>query len=148
MLKKKLHAHCDNYIREKLKVLEKRKKELKLALESEDKSSAGDKHETGRAMIQIEREKLGKQISLNEQVFKKLISFEKNINTDVVCLGSIVITDNLNYYLSIPAGFLKIESKMYYFVSPISPIGMLLLGKKIKDQIYFNKKTSKILEIK
>lgn len=148
MLKKKLHAHCDNYIREKLKVLEKRKKELKLALESEDKSSVGDKHETGRAMIQIEREKLGKQISLNEQVFKKLISFEKNINTDVVCLGSIVITDNLNYYLSIPAGFLKIESKMYYFVSPISPIGMLLLGKKIKDQIYFNKKTSKILEIK
>jgi hypothetical protein len=148
MLKKKLHAHCDNYIREKLKVLEKRKKELKLALESEDKSSAGDKHETGRAMIQIEREKLGKQISLNEQVFKKLISFEKNINTDIVCLGSIVITDNLNYYLSIPAGFLKIESKMYYFVSPISPIGMLLLGKKIKDQIYFNKKTSKILEIK
>lgn len=148
MLKKKLHAHCDNYIREKLKVLEKRKKELKLALESEDKSSAGDKHETGRAMIQIEREKLGKQISLNEQVFKKLISFEKNINTDVVCLGSIVITDNLNYYLSIPAGFLKIESKMYYFVSPISPIGMLLLGKKIKDQIYFNKKTIKILEIK
>ena len=148
MLKKKLHAHCDNYIREKLKVLEKRKKELKLALESEDKSSAGDKHETGRAMIQIEREKLGKQISLNEQVFKKLISFEKNINTDVVCLGSIVITDNLNYYLSIPAGFLKIESKMYYFVSPISPIGMLLLGKKIKDQIYFNKRTSKILEIK
>ena len=148
MLKKKLHAHCDNYIREKLKVLERRKKELKLALDSEDKSSAGDKHEIGRAMIQIEREKLGKQISLNEQVFKKLISFEKNINTDVVCLGSIVITDNLNYYLSIPAGFLKIESKMYYFVSPISPIGMLLLGKKIKDQIYFNKKTSKILEIK
>jgi len=148
MLKKKLHAHCDNYIQEKLKVLEKRKKELKLALESEDKSSVGDKHETGRAMIQIEREKLRKQISLNEQVFKKLISFEKNINTDVVCLGSIVITDNLNYYLSIPAGFLKIESKMYYFVSPISPIGMLLLGKKIKDQIYFNKRTSKILEIK
>lgn len=148
MLKKKLHAHCDNYIREKLKVLERRKKELKLALDSEDKSSAGDKHEIGRAMIQIEREKLGKQISLNEQVFKKLISFEKNINTDVVCLGSIVITDNLNYYLSIPAGFLKIESKMYYFVSPISPIGMLLLGKKIKDQIYFNKRTSKILEIK
>ena len=148
MLKKKLHAHCDNYIREKLKVLERRKKELKLALDSEDKSSAGDKHEIGRAMIQIEREKLGKQILLNEQVFKKLILFEKNINTDVVCLGSIVITDNLNYYLSIPAGFLKIESKMYYFVSPISPIGMLLLGKKIKDQIYFNKRTSKILEIK
>jgi len=148
MPKKKLHTHCNNYIQEKLKLLEKRKVELKIALESEDKSSAGDKHETGRAMIQIEREKLGKQILLNEDVIKKLISFEENIKTDFVSLGSIVVTDNLNYYLSIPAGFLKIESKMYYFVSPISPIGMLLLGKKIKDQIYFNKRTSKILEIK
>ena len=148
MPKKKLHTHCNNYIQEKLKLLEKRKVELKIALESEDKSSAGDKHETGRAMIQIEREKLGKQILLNEDVIKKLISFEENIKTDFVSLGSIVVTDNLNYYLSIPAGFLKIEAKTYYCVSPISPIGMLLLGKKIKDQIYFNKRTSKILEIK
>ena len=148
MPKKKLHTHCNNYIQEKLKLLEKRKVELKIALESEDKSSAGDKHETGRAMIQIEREKLGKQILLNEDVIKKLISFEENIKTDFVSLGSIVVTDNLNYYLSIPAGFLKIESKTYYCVSPISPIGSLLLGKKIKDQIYFNKRTSKILEIK
>ena len=147
-LKNLLFDHCENHINNKLKNYLKIDQELFKSLNEETKSSAGDKHETTRAMIQIEREKLGKQISLNEQVFKKLISFEKNINTDVVCLGSIVITDNLNYYLSIPAGFLKIESKMYYFVSPISPIGMLLLGKKIKDQIYFNKRTSKILEIK
>ena len=147
-LKNLLFYHCENHINNKLKNYLKIDQELFKSLNEETKSSAGDKHETTRAMIQIEREKLGKQISLNEQVFKKLISFEKNINTDVVCLGSIVITDNLNYYLSIPAGFLKIESKMYYFVSPISPIGMLLLGKKIKDQIYFNKRTSKILEIK
>jgi transcription elongation GreA/GreB family factor len=147
MLKKKLHNHCENYIRKKLKILEKRKNELKLALESEDKRSAGDKHETGRAMIQLEREKIGIQISENEQVLKKYISCQKPSNNDNVRIGSIVITTNLNYYLSIPAEFLKIDSNIFYCVSPLSPIGKLLLGKKVKAEIYFNKKTSKILEI-
>lgn len=147
MLKKKLHNHCENYIRKKLKILEKRKNELKLALESEDKRSAGDKHETGRAMIQLEREKLGKQILENEQVLKKYISYKKTSNNENVRTGSIVITTDLNYYLSLPAGFLKNDSNIFYCVSPESPIGKLLLGKKVKDEIYLNKKTSTILEI-
>lgn len=147
MLKKKLHNHCENYIRKKLKILEKRKNELKLALESEDKRSAGDKHETGRAMIQLEREKLGKQILENEQVLKKYISFKKTSNKENVRIGSIVITTDLNFYLSLPAGFLKNDSNIFYCVSPESPIGKLLLGKKVKDEIYFNNKTSTILEI-
>ena len=33
------------------------------ALQSETKSSAGDKHETGRAMLQLEMEKAGQQLS-------------------------------------------------------------------------------------
>lgn len=147
MLKKKLHNHCENYIRKKLKILEKRKNELRLALDSEDKSSAGDKHETGRAMIQLEREKLGKQILENEQVLKKYISYIITSNNENVKIGSIVITTDLNYYLSLPAGFLKNDSNIFYCVSPESPIGKLLLGKKVKDEIYFNKKTSTILEI-
>ena len=147
MLKKKLHNHCENYIRKKLKILEKRKNELKLALDSEVKSSAGDKHETGRAMIQLEREKLGKQILENEQVLKKYISFKKTSNKENVRIGSIVITTDLNFYLSLPAGFLKNDSNIFYCVSPESPIGKLLLGKKVKDEIYFNNKTSTILEI-
>ena len=36
-------------------------KEIKEALFEEIKSSVGDKHETGRAMLQLEREKVGNQ---------------------------------------------------------------------------------------
>ena len=34
-----------------------------LSLKEETKSSAGDKHETGRAMLQLERENAGKQLA-------------------------------------------------------------------------------------
>ena len=63
MLKDLLFAHCQHYIKAKQLLLEKQKEALQLALTSESKSSAGDKHETGRAMIQLEREKLGNQIA-------------------------------------------------------------------------------------
>ena len=48
--------------------------ELQQSLDSETKSSAGDKHETGRAMLQIDLEKAGKSTfrnSKNKRYFKK-----------------------------------------------------------------------------
>ena len=62
MLKKSLFQHCLDHLNKNLVLYEKRKLEILAALESESKSSAGDKHETGRAMVQLEREKLGEQI--------------------------------------------------------------------------------------
>lgn len=147
MIKKNLYAHCKNFIQEKLIFLEKQKEELQLALTSESKSSAGDKHETGRAMIQIEREKLGRQIAITEKNYNKLFALSNPVNTSLVSLGSLVITDKANYYILISVESYFINSKIYYCISSQSPIGKLLLGKKVKDQINFNQNISTILEI-
>jgi len=147
MIKKNLYAHCKNFIQEKLIFLEKQKEELQLALTSESKSSAGDKHETGRAMIQIEREKLGRQIAITEKNYNKLFALSNPVNTSLVSLGSLVITDKANYYILISVESYLINSKIYYCISSQSPIGKLLLGKKVKDQINFNQNISTILEI-
>ena len=147
MIKKNLYAHCKNLIQEKLIFLEKQKEVLQLALTSESKSSAGDKHETGRAMIQIEREKLGRQIAITEKNYNKLFALSNPVNTSLVSLGSLVITDKANYYILISVESYFINSKIYYCISSQSPIGKLLLGKKVKDQINFNQNISTILEI-
>ena len=147
MIKKNLYAHCKTLIQEKLIFLEKQKEVLQLALTSESKSSAGDKHETGRAMIQIEREKLGRQIAITEKNYNKLFALSNPVNTSLVSLGSLVITDKANYYILISVESYFINSKIYYCISSQSPIGKLLLGKKVKDQINFNQNISTILEI-
>lgn len=148
MLKKKLHAHCDNYIREKLKVLERRKKELKLALDSEDKSSAGDKHETGRAMIQIEREKNSNRIKEIESVKKNLV-LVKSIepSTINVKIGSIIFTKNNNYFISISSEIYKSDIIKIYCISPNTPIAKAYLGKKVGNIVNFNDIESKIEKI-
>tara|TARA_B110000037_G_scaffold199268_1_gene238907 strand:+ start:148 stop:594 length:447 start_codon:yes stop_codon:yes gene_type:complete len=147
MIKEKLFFHCENYIQKRKNLLEHRKNELQLALTYETKSSAGDKHETGRAMIQIEREKLGNQLLVLEKEFQKLRSLKNHYNTGIVSLGSVVRTDKENFYIALAAGPCDIEIHTYYCISPTSPIGKLLLGKKAKEHINFNSKISKITEI-
>ena len=66
-LKKLLYNYCESFLKRKLTNYQNQKKELFESLESETKSSAGDKHETGRAMIQLEIEKLGKQRQVVDQ---------------------------------------------------------------------------------
>ena len=147
MIKEKLFFHCENYIQKRKNLLEHRKNELQLALTYETKSSAGDKHETGRAMIQIEREKLGNQLLLLEKEFQKLRSLKNHYITGIVSLGSVVRTDKENFYIALAAGPCDIEIHTYYCISPTSPIGKLLLGKKAKEHINFNSKISTITEI-
>lgn len=148
MLSESLYAHCQKYIEAKRLLLEEQKKVLQGALMSESKSSAGDKHETGRAMVQLEREKLGNQIAELEQNQQKLNTLKNHKTTTSVSLGSVVLTDKENYYISIATNFCEIDAKKYYCISAQSPIGKLLIGKKVNDKIEFNKRLSTILEIR
>ena len=108
------------------------------ALNSETKSSAGDKHETGRAMLQLEMEKASQQLAVVDEM-KVVLSKIAGIKTsEIIKLGSLVITDHANYYLAISAGQIKISNNMFYAVSPISPIGKLLLVKTVGDKFNFN----------
>ena len=63
MEKKEFIEHLNHLIDKKIDALQNRFDDLNNDLASDHKSSAGDKHETGRAMIQLEQEKLSSQLS-------------------------------------------------------------------------------------
>ena len=109
------------------------------ALASETKSSAGDKHETGRAMLQLEMEKAGKQLNGVYEMRQVLSKIDQNRMEQKARLGSLVVTDIGSYYLAISAGEIKIDETSYFAVSTDSPIGKLLLGTASGDQIYFRR---------
>ena len=69
-IKKLLYRHCESSLKCRLIKYKKRSDELYESLNSETKSSAGDKHETGRAMIQLDREKIGQQVKEIEKEFE------------------------------------------------------------------------------
>ena len=144
-IKRHLLEHCTQFVQHKKNVISKSIESNKEDLYSETKSSAGDKHETGRAMIQLEMEKAGQQLSevtIMQEVLSKIVIGKKS---EVVCLGSLIKTTKGTYFLAISVGQLIIENETYFVVSTNSPIGSQLLGKSVSESIPFNQ--AKILEI-
>ena len=146
-IKKELFIQCEAFVNKRLQTVEDIISSNQKALQSETKSSAGDKHETGRAMLQLEMEKAGQQLAGITQM--KLILAKINISkkSEVAHLGSIVETDFVNYFLSISTGKIIVEDKIYFAISLSSPIGKLLLGKKGNEEFTFNGKTFQIKKI-
>ena len=137
-IKEALFEQCEVFVNKRLYNIENVISSNQKALQSETKSSAGDKHETGRAMLQLEIEKAGQQLAGITQMKAVLSKIDISKTSKNACLGSVIITDKARYFLSISAGQLVVVDKSYFAISVVSPIGKLLLGKQEKDAISFN----------
>ena len=146
-IKKELYKACVDFVNKREETVHQIITSNQNALTSETKSSAGDKHETGRAMLQLEMEKASQQLESIHQMKIILDKISIDTTSEIIRLGSLVLTDQANYFLAISVGELIIQNKKYYAISPVSPIGKLLLGKKAGDEFVFNGKAVTIQEI-
>lgn len=138
MDKEVLKNVCLQVIDDKLTKLQKAIDGYQKDLLSETKSSAGDKHETGRAMLQLEMEKLGQQYQTTltqKQLLQKI-----NINSprDKIGVGNLVKTSKGVYFMATGIGQIIFENQKLFVISINSPIGQQLLGKQVNDKVMFN----------
>lgn len=133
-----IHQKCLEIVEGSILAIKLAMQEAQDAANNETKSSAGDKHETARAMAQLETEKLS--VQWNEalklsQVFAQLNPNQKNKQ---ITIGSLVFTNNGYFYIAVSLGKIEVEQETIYVISPVSPIGQLLLTKKEKDSFSLN----------
>tara|TARA_B100000900_G_scaffold255180_1_gene217429 strand:+ start:314 stop:763 length:450 start_codon:yes stop_codon:yes gene_type:complete len=114
---------------------------------SDNKSSAGDKHETSRAKIQIEIDQLTKQLDLLNRQKLHLNSIDFSKNNEKATIGSLVKTNNGTYLISIGFGKVIIENEVFYAISSASPIGTLFNNKLKGDKFIFRTINYEIVEI-
>jgi transcription elongation GreA/GreB family factor len=146
-LKKKLVDACIKVIEDKSLNLDSELEMIQKSANEETKSSAGDKYETGRAMLMLEKEKLlGQKEQLFQQI-KPLKSIDVNKLSKKVELGSIVITSQSNYFIASGVGQIRIDDDMYLVISAMAPIAQGLLDKTPGEKTEFNGKSIKIYEI-
>lgn len=145
--KKEIIEYCRVLISEKLDELKSQVNELMNDAESDSKSSAGDKHETARAMMQLEQEKLNRQISEFQKQEEALNTIRTDVESDEVRVGSLVKTDKGTILIAVPIGKVMITNESCMVVSPISPIGQALIGLKVKSKMEINGNSFKILSI-
>jgi transcription elongation GreA/GreB family factor len=121
-----------------------------LAKESRDsdtKSSAGDKFETGREMMQREMDKISASIDQSKNQLNFLSKINLNRPYSIVDLGCLIITDQDIYYISIGLGKVEINAELIYVISLDSPIGQIFKGKRVGDILEFRSKTLTINQL-
>ena len=143
-IKQELFKQCALFVNNHLDTVEKIISSNQKALQSETKSSAGDKHETGRAMLQLEIEKASQQFRAIQEMKLILAKIDIVNKSKKARLGSIIETSGIRYFLAISAGKITAYNKDYFAVSIASPIGKLLLGKQQGEEVVFNGVTIKI----
>ena len=122
-------------------------KDAEKASNDDTKSSAGDKYETGRAMMQQEKDRNTTQLNEANKLMVALNHISTKGNSVEAETGSLVITDNGKFYIAISAGVLTVGRESYFAVSPASPVGIKLKGLKAGDNFDLNGKKYKVEEV-
>jgi hypothetical protein len=146
-IKTSLFELCLKFIRERVQTAEFALKQAREASNDDTKSSAGDKFETSREMMQQDIDRNKRLLIDAEENQRVLHSLKDAPFSETARNGSLVYTNNGNFYLSISAGQLQLDKELFFAISAVSPIGKLLLGKQKDDEFDFNGKKYQIKEV-
>jgi hypothetical protein len=137
-LKEQVYNRCIDLVNEKIVLLQSVLKDLTESAANETKSTAGDKHETALAMLQIEQENTGRQ--LKDALLNKLHLSQINIHSspNKISNGSLVKTNKGFLFISIALGKISLVSTPVIVLSPQSPLGNKLVGLKTADTVEMN----------
>lgn len=147
MDKKNLYQHCLGILQSRIKELGAEIASLKEAKLKETKSTAGDKYETGRAMLQAEEDRLMERKSISQNMLHHLKELDISIRKEKAGLGSLVVAGEHYYFISIALGKILVHDEPVFCISGVSPIGKALMGASKGEKVKFNSQELLIKEI-
>jgi transcription elongation GreA/GreB family factor len=104
---------------------------LTIDAQNDAKGSAGDKHETALSMMHLEQEKLNhklKEILEQKAILDKIDALQTHKK---VALGSLVMANGMQLFISTALPKLIVEDKSIFALSPQSPLGSKLMGNDV-----------------
>ncbi|ASZ14056.1 hypothetical protein KTO58_03750 [Chitinophaga pendula] len=117
------------------------------AANSEGKSSAGDKYETGRAMSHLEKDMFARQQAENVKELDQLQKINTNIIYTTAQAGAFIQCSDYSFFIATGLGKQLVDEQLVFFLSPYAALAKLLLPMKAGERFTFNKKDIVILEI-
>jgi len=140
-----LHALCQTFIEQRIAAARTAMEAAQESSNSETKSSAGDKYETGREMANAERDRNAAQMQQAQQLQGELARINPEQPCDTVRPGALVSTSLGRFYISISAG--KLDGTDVFAVSPAAPVAAALKGLHAGGSVQFNGKPVRVLAV-
>jgi hypothetical protein len=145
--KRSVHNLCLEMLEARIAICQLAIDNAQQASNEEEKSSAGDKFETSRAMNHLEKEMYGKQLQSNLQERAALQAISLDSVHDIIKPGSFVVCKDFDFYIAAGLGRSSLEGRTIYLLSPEAPLAGLLHNKTKGDVFIFNKQEEKIKDV-
>ena len=137
-MKQQIIQHYNHYLNDRINSLREMIVDLTEDSLNDAKGSAGDKHETGLAMMHLEQEKLNRKLQEVVDIQSKFLKIDYSIVSNQVILGSLVSANDTYFLISVSLPKIEIEGKNIFAVSPEAPLAQKMLGANLGDVINVN----------
>jgi hypothetical protein len=117
------------------------------AANQEEKSSAGDKYETGRAMGHLQKNMHAGQLAAHLKDLATLQAIVTDLLYTTPVTGAFITCTGLSFFIAAGLGKQLIDGQPIFFISPYAPLAQLLSQKKTGDAFSFNGATININDI-
>jgi len=138
---------CKGVMRRRIELLSFSMDEIREAMDSETKSTVGDKHETARARLQREHEGLAWQRDEAKGQYRELERIDLKRKYNEIATGCVIETDKAIFFITIPVGKVEQDSLPVYVISAQSPIGKAMYGLKKNQSFQFKNAEYRILDL-
>ncbi|GAB3763706.1 3-oxoacyl-ACP synthase [Spirosoma pomorum] len=146
-IKESLFESCRIYVQQRIDTARQAMQAAQESANMEEKSSAGDKYETGRAMAQLERDRHAQLLAEARKLAQDLAKINVDKAYETVQPGSLVTTDRGLFFISTSVGKLTLDGREYFAISSASPIGQALAGKRAGESATFNRVTYQVQNV-
>lgn len=145
--KQQLKQFAEQQLQQRITVIREKMEAAQQSANSEEKSSAGDKYETSRAMNHLEKEMHGKQLAENLKELSLLYEISVNTLYNKVVPGAVIDCGSTCFFIAAGLGKHSLAATTVIFLSPHAPLAAQLRQKQAGETWIFNKQPLTIQSI-
>jgi hypothetical protein len=115
--------------------------------QANDYGAPKDRYDAFRSQLLRRRDMMAQQLSKEMIDLKVLDKLESVKLMEIIGFGTVVITTEQNYFISIGLGKIESLGTTYFTISPMVPLGQAITRKKKDETVDFRGQKIKILDV-
>jgi hypothetical protein len=147
LFKQQLKEACLSALLKRIRTAESAMQQAQESANQEDKSSAGDKYETARAMGQLDRDMNARQLAEAQKEYNAVQGIDISMLSNHVTNGSVLTLDGKLFFIGSGLGSVEVSGLPVIMLSAKSPLYEQVKGKHSGDTVLFQNKEIVISQV-
>jgi transcription elongation GreA/GreB family factor len=143
--KEEVFKQAVSILKTRIQELKEERKAISDGILEDDKSSAGDKFETGREMLTQDLRQVESQITSNSNLLDEIYRVQSvKSQSSNVREGSLIRLAGEYFLIAAAVGKISVNEQGVYLISTASPLAQSVMGKGSGDKVLFKGKENSV----